>query len=310
MKHGALHSAFLLALFCLVTAIPSAKAGVLQLDLTALGRPSAGDQSPNHHFQSLVTELGAAIGSGAMSPAETLGYSGFNFGLEMSWTDIHQANTYWRGTPDLRVWQENGTARGYNNRIPNTLSAARIHVRKGLPFSFELGANLSYYLAGTMGTDLYSIGAELKWSLLHEKFIKQLPDIGIRFAANRLLGPQVLDLTQAQADISISYSFGLGGMVNLTPYAGYPIWTVHAISEILNSNPGNSTNSGGDNGSLYTLKEVTWNTNLQHRAFVGFRFIVNIVEILGEVDFNIMSLDSVPGLTFVPSYSVKFGFDY
>lgn len=310
MRRGALHLAIICVFLAFIGFMPRGQAGVLQLDLTSLGRPTSFDSSPNARFQSLVTEIGAALGSGMMSPAETLGYSGFNFGLEMSWTDIHQAAGYWRGQPNHRLWQENGTVNGTNQDIPMTLSAARIHVRKGLPLSLELGANMSYIMAGTRGTDLYAIGAELKWSLLHEKFIKQLPDIGVRFAANRLLGPQQLDLTQAQIDFAISYSFGLGGVINLTPYAGYTLWTVHAISQILNATPGVSKLGGGDTGPLYTLEQVSWNENLQHRAFIGFRFIINIVEILGEVDLNIMNLQANSGLTVMPSYSVKFGFDY
>ncbi len=311
MKHRSLCLAFVLGIITVLGSSPAAKAGVLQLDLTALGRPVGSDTTPNQRFQSMVTELGAALGAGMMSPAESLGYSGFNFGLEMSWADIHQENSYWRGQPGHRVWHENGTSQGYNQRLASSLNAARIHVRKGLPLSFEVGATLTYMLAGAVGTDLYAVGAEVKWTLLHEKFLKQLPDIGVRFAANRLLGPQQLDLTQVQMDFAISYSFGLGGMVGLTPYAGYTLWTVHAVSQILESSPEASTHSGGDSGSLYTLAQVSWNENLQHRAFLGLRFIINFIEILGEVDLNFMNLQAAEKkLTIMPTYSVKFGFDY
>lgn len=288
-----------------------ALAGALQIDLVGLGRPNATDASASQRFRSLASELGAALGSGIHSPAETLGYSGFNFGLEMSVTDIDQTAPHWRGQAGQRVWGEaNPDPTSPTTPLPTSLWASRLHVRKGLPFSFELGATATYLMGGLfVPTDIYAVGGEVKWCL-YEKFFRYLPDLGARFAMTRLLGSRQIDLTQAQLDVIASYSFGVGGQVNLTPYFGGSYWTVHAISQVLDDTPWDNTDQSGDaRGSLYVLPEVNWQDNFHYRGFFGMRLIVSFVEILFEGDVHL--LQNMPqGSTTMITYSAKLGFDY
>lgn len=294
---------FALALFvCTGILWCTSAEAALQIHLSGLGRPvSLTDPEVKSRFWGLATELGVALGSSIMSPAETLGYSGFDFGLEMSGTPISKNAPYWQGQAGNRVWSE--------NKEPSSIWATRLHVRKGLPFSFDVGATLSYMMGGLfVSTDMYGVGAELKWCL-YESFFRYVPNLAARFAMNRLMGNHDLDLTQAQIDVISSLSFGVGGMVNMTPYVAGTMFTVHATSQVLDETPKDINDQTGDAaGSLFVLPEVNWQDNLQYRGTFGLRMIIYFIQILGEIDANFLKLPS--GNKVLMSYSLKLGFDY
>ena len=265
-------------------------AGAARYDLS-LGRffsSQCTGTCPQENFENLMTDLGLATGPVFLAPAETLGLNGFSFGLEGTVVPISSGKDYWdvptEGSPQ------------------STLFIPHIHVRKGLPFSFELGANLSYLPE----SELFNVGAELKWAM-NEGFY-YIPDLAIRFTINHMVGSKDFELTAGGWDVSISHAFGLGGMLSLTPYAGYNMLFIHASSHVVL--PQDLT------AEDQVFSEMSWQDNMHHRLFIGCRLTTFIFQIIFEGVFHVgESLDRsaglpVPDVSHAGMFSFKLGFDY
>lgn len=175
----------------------------------------------NELFKGFARELGMVMSPKYLAPAESLGLAGFAVGLEASFSTIDNQKEHWKkASPD----QGKTTAQ--------TLSTMQIHVRKGLPFSFELGGTMTKLFE----SDIIALGAELKWAF-NEGFY-YLPDIAVRGSVNRLLGSRDLDMLTGGVDVSISHPFGIGGMLSLTPYIGWNLLFISASSHVLDATPG------------------------------------------------------------------------
>lgn len=175
----------------------------------------------NELFEQFATGFGLVLGPKFLAPAETLGQAGFDVGFEASFSAIDPSADHWK------------TAAPDPTETPgDLLSTMQIHVRKGLPFSFELGGTLTKLF----DSDMFALGGELKWAL-NEGFY-YLPDIAVRGSINRLLGSRDLDLTTGGVDVSISHPFGIGGMLQFTPYAGWSLLYINAGSHVLDATPG------------------------------------------------------------------------
>ncbi len=224
-------------------------------------------------FNKLMRELGLATGMVILAPAETLGLNGFSFALEGSVVPIHNDEEYWQkateGSPGSVLF------------IPH------LHVRKGLPFSFEVGAQFSLLPE----SELFNMGAELKWALNEGFFF--VPDLAVRVAINHAVGSKDFELTTGGWDVSLSKAFGIGGMLALTPYAGYNMFFVHASSHVLLDNT----------STMHQLvfSEVNWQDNMMHRFFVGVRLTTYIFEVTVEGLFTDQDLHM---------FNFKLGFDY
>jgi hypothetical protein len=81
-------------------------------------------------FRSLSKEAGAAIGYRNTAPAEPLGTTGFDAGVEVSAVDIKSDSAYWRAA--------------FGNDAPSYLVLPKVRVRKGLPFGIDVGAMYSF----------------------------------------------------------------------------------------------------------------------------------------------------------------------
>jgi hypothetical protein len=224
-------------------------------------------------FEGLMTELGMISAPVFLAPAETLGLNGFSFSLEGTIAPISNSEDFWtiptEGKPSSVIF------------IPH------IHVRKGLPFSTEIGAQLSYIPE----SELFVVGAEAKWAL-NEGFY-WIPDLAVRFSINHMIGSKDFELSTGGWDISMSKAFGVGGMLSLTPYAGYNMHFIHASSHvILDATPDML-------GQVFN--EMNWNDNTHHRFFFGCRLKTFIFQ---------FTLEGIIGLDSVSLFNFKLGFDY
>ncbi len=236
-------------------------------------------------FESLMIELGHITAPVFLAPAETLGLNGFAFGFEGSVAPIQGGKPYWtevtEGNPADAVF------------IP------RVHVRKGLPFSFEVGTQLSYIPE----SEMFVVGAELKWSL--NEGLYYVPDVAVRVAINHTVGPKEFELTTGGWDLSISHPFGLGGMATLTPYAGYNMLFIHTSSHVVlddhlvNLDDNDPTN---DTPRTHVFQEVAWDDHMYHRFFVGLRLTTHIFQFAAE---GIFALDPQ-----INMFNFMLGLDY
>ncbi|MDO8444597.1 MAG: hypothetical protein Q7T53_00585 [Deltaproteobacteria bacterium] len=168
--------------------LTTAAAWAADLDPTKL---VTGDVQEN--FKDFSKEVGFGLSYFPLAPAEPLGITGFDIGIEVTAVDINENKSYWEDMGDF----------------PGMLPVPKIHVQKGLPFGIDIGAIYSK----VPDTNIQLIGGEVKWAVL--KGTLATPAVAIRGSYTKLLGVDNLDLQTVGYDASISK-----GVAMFTPYAG------------------------------------------------------------------------------------------
>lgn len=144
-------------------------------------------------FRLLSEDLGAALSYKPLSPAEPLGITGFDMGIELSDTRLENPQVYQMAT----------------SSSSDSIPIVRAEIQKGLPFGIDLG--VSYSAIPT--TDIKLIGAEVRYAIV--KGGVATPAIAVRASYTALQGVSSLDFDTKGIDISISKGFAF-----FTPYAG------------------------------------------------------------------------------------------
>lgn len=146
-------------------------------------------------FKLFSEDLGAALSYKAIIPAEPLGITGFDLGLEVTSTELKNSALWAKATAG-------GSA--LNNMI-----LPKLHVHKGLPLNIDVGA--FYSAVPTTNIKLY--GGELRYAILEGGVAT--PAVAIRGSVSKLTGVDQLSFGSKGLDISISKGFAM-----FTPYAG------------------------------------------------------------------------------------------
>lgn len=216
-------------------------------------------------FRDFARELGIATSIYALQPAETTGQRGFSVQLNMTNTSILNDQAYW-------------TKASVDRDPPSSYSVMNLHVRKGLPMSFEVGLNAGI----VQGTDLVTIGGEVKYAL-HEDWLWPVPDVAIRAWGNAVLGHRDLDIYNFGGDVIVSVPFGIGGTVQFTPIVGYSLHAVLSRTGVLDAAPGNPMPPIKD---LHEPQFVFGNsTQLVHRMFAGAQLSIAVVDLTFQASF-------------------------
>jgi hypothetical protein len=225
-------------------------------EATPCGATPTGDSAL---FKGLSRDYGLVLAPTLLAPAETMGINGFQFDFQVNVTQIDNTQLYW----PLGI--EDGQA-------PPALVTTRLGVRKGLPYSLEVGMNATYL----MESELWGLGGMVKWAI--NESVDDFPvDVAVRGSINRVVGSTQLDLTVAGMDVVVGHDFGLGGVLNLSPYFAYsPVWIV-TRSGVIDATPGKID----DPESSFVFGEERQQVN---RYALGFRFI------LGTFNFTIESV--------------------
>jgi hypothetical protein len=147
-------------------------------------------------FKDLSLDAGGAISYKNMAPAEPLGITGFDAGIEASFIPI--------ATDKDNYWQ-----RAFDNDAPGALLLPKIRVRKGLAMGIDVGGSYAFM----PGTNIKIIGVEISKAILEGGI--STPAVGARATYTKLSGVDDLDLQTAGLDISISK-----GILMFTPYGG------------------------------------------------------------------------------------------
>ena len=249
-----------LAITAAVIALSAAPAGArepLDFDLTRLGPPSAevwlwqlpcqtptgcnADQRADAaqmagdarvRFARLATDLALGLTTTLSQPASTTGYSGFQFDLEGSYTGVSHRPI--GGTTLSFPEATYGGARDYwpsRSQRPGELLVTSLHVRKGLPFSFEVGGRVSYLAQSSY----FATQLEGKWALVEG--YAYVPDVAVRAAWTRLLGHRELDLGATELGLLTSKRFGVNAVTSLTPYLALRYTRVSASTKTLAFRP-------------------------------------------------------------------------
>ncbi|MBN2716404.1 MAG: hypothetical protein JXX14_11155 [Deltaproteobacteria bacterium] len=225
----------------------------------------------NDAYERFLAEYSFGISPKLMAPASTLGYSGFYLGIEASVAGIPDGSTakFDAASPNYEDsrWRI-GTAK-YGAKPPK-MYYPTIHVRKGLPWSFELGSSIGY-----LGhSELITLGGEVKWSLFEgysKGVLGVLPDLAVRGTVNRVIGQSDVDMTLVGVDGSISRPFGIAGVMSIEPYAGYQLmWTIVRTEPMALFNPGGALVQPEANRYDPSEANLSGPNLMRHKIFGGF----------------------------------------
>lgn len=152
-------------------------------------------------FRRLSEDLGAALSYKAVIPATPLGLTGFDLGVEVSATQLKNRDAWDRAS---------------SSTAPDTLYVPKLHLHKGLPFGFDIGA----FYTSVPSSNIKLWGAELRYAIIKGGAVT--PALGLRGTYSKLSGVDQLDLHTRGLELLVSKGF-----VIFTPYAGVGrVWTV------------------------------------------------------------------------------------
>jgi len=144
-------------------------------------------------FKNFSKDLTGALSYKAVQPAEAMGLTGFDIGIELGVTELKHSN----------LWQ---TATGSDE---NWLPVPKLHISKGLPFDFNIGG----FYTQVPDSNIKLWGAELSYAILAGSTLT--PALAVRGAYTRLTGVSQLDFETRSIDVSVSK-----GLAMFTPFAG------------------------------------------------------------------------------------------
>lgn len=191
-------------------------------------------------FRALSEDLGAALSYKALAPAEPLGITGFDIGVEVTATSVEHSELFKEAT----------------GSSVDSLPTAKLHVHKGLPLNFDVGA----FYSSVPDSNIKLVGAELRYAFMEGGVA--LPAVALRGTYTRLSGVDQLDLNTRGLELTASKGFAM-----FTPYAGVgKVWTTSTPQNI---------------PAPLTLSEERFS---QNKLFVGGNFNFGLTNIAIEGD--------------------------
>lgn len=170
-------------------------------------------------FRNYASELGVALAPKLVGPASTLGDLGFEVSLGVGLSGIEGDETYWRG--DSKVGRPGAATDPGSLLITN-----QIRIRKGLPYSLQVGGIITHLFE----SDLWGIGLEAGWAVT-EGF-DNFPDVALSSSVNTVLGGGDLAMLEVTAGLLVSKSFSIAGLFSLVPYTGFNFLYINASSHL------------------------------------------------------------------------------
>ena len=181
---------------------------------------ASGDDYVATGWSQVVLELGSTIANKPAGPSRTLGVSGFHVGLSNTLGFIRTGSidginpTGW----DLVDPDE--------DPLP-VLFVPQLQVRKGLPASLEIGANL-----GWIGmSETASLGAYGRWGLVEG--YRYLPDVSIQLGYAGYVGNDEMELGVLDFSTNIGYTLPFGPVAGInvskfSPFVSLGFQRIHA----------------------------------------------------------------------------------
>ncbi len=286
----------------------SAFADDYDFQVERLGNPNASapatfNPAANANFRAFARTFGAAITSANLMPPETVGHAGFNLNMELSVVSLPS---------DTLVPTEDPQ--------PGTVLVPGFHIRKGLPFSLELGGRVAWVEKSRM----VAATGEVKWAV-NEGFT-WLPDVSVRGHVTRLFGNRDFDLTGLGLDFGVGKQFPIGGMVTLTPYGGLDFTGIRATSNLIDFRQSRtygetlgSPLAGLEDTGVYSVG--SFGDNINQRLYGGVRFIGGVLQLGAEISLTRLGSVDVPtgtdpavtesrGIPAVLTFNTSLGLDF
>jgi hypothetical protein len=235
-------------------------------------------------FRELSSQLGVVLAPHLLTPADSVGFSGFQFTVDYSTTQIDQGADYWRAL---------------SGPVPASMRTVGFFARKGMWFpvpSIELGGGAIHLVdSHVWAGNLY---AKLS---LHEGYHDlPLPSLSVRGAVSRMMSQSQLDLTVASVDVVVSKHVGVGSTWRFDPFVGGNILMIVPRSEVIDSTPNiDSTVKGNEADTFNNFVFKDQNTIYRTRYFLGAKLQYYVFELTLEAIFASggSSTDSQTGVT-------------
>ena len=249
----------------------------------------------NLEFRALASQMGVVLAPHLLTPADTIGFGGFQLTADYSTTTIDPNGPYWKaraGSPD-----PTGTAGGSHG--PGSLSTIGMFARKGMWFpvpSFEIGAGAVHLIDSTTWTgQLYA-----KFGL-HEGYHQlPIPSFSVRGAVSRMMTQRELDLTVVSLDLLMSKHFGIGGTWRFDPFVGWNLLMIVPRSEVIDATPHiDSLAPGNQEDTKHNFVFRDQDNIYRHRIFVGAKLQYYVFQLTLEAQFALAgkSVDDRGGTT-------------
>ena len=225
----------------------------------------------NAELRSLASELGVVLAPHMLTPADTVGFGGFQFTVDYTTTTIDADASHWRA--------REGTD------TPSSLTTVGFFARKGMWFpvpSFEIGGGATHLVDSNIWTaQLYT-----KLALVEGYHQLPIPSFSARGAVSRMMSQRELDLTIASFDLVASKHFGIGGTWRLDPFLGWNLLMVIPRSEVIDATPDvDPLVPGQEMDSMNSFVFKDQDVILRNRFMLGVKMQFSIVQLTVEATF-------------------------
>lgn len=183
-------------------------------------------------FRAVTSQFAGAMIPSVLLPAHTRGMRGIHVGVESSITGISSGRDDW-----ARATEGDLPGESRNRFVDPVLAWNRLHVRKGLPFGFEIGGSAGFLV----NSSYWALGIDVRWAVL-EGFRAQnssfyFPSVSIRGAVQTLIGEPELNVTVPSLDLSVGERFIIADTVEISPYVGTQVAWIFADTELVDLTP-------------------------------------------------------------------------
>jgi hypothetical protein len=272
MPRGALGRALFAAACAALVGGGPAWADAYDFRIYQLGNPQQGGTGytprADANFRSFARQLAAAVASVNLMAPGTLGHSGFALNAELSVVDFQ------------------GGALPTEGDFRGPLLIPSLHLRKGLPWSFELGARAAWIEKSRMGAGTL----EVRWAVTDG--LAYLPDVAVRGSVTRLVNGRDFELTTGGVDLGIGKPFTIAGMLTLTPYVGWNLLFVGATSGTVDFRPSRTPLEADLPGEQYkdytAFQALQAPLNTHNRFYGGLRVAGGVVALGAEVSYSVI----------------------
>jgi hypothetical protein len=259
----------------------------VQRDATGHITGIAFDAEAETRFRSLMSELGVVVAPRLQTPADTLGFAGFQFSAEIGMTKISKDASFWNGVAAVDPLNPNAA------RPDPYITTVGGYARKGLWFplpAFEFGAGAM----NIVGSSMFALQGYAKLALQEGFHGWALPSLAVRGSASHLTGTDQVDLTVTGVDVVISKAFSIAGTARIEPFGGWNLLLIDARSGVIDATPSCDAyqlRQGAVAPGPYCapMQAGTWddlNANFtfpdqdlitRHRLFVGFKLKLSVL---------------------------------
>ncbi len=160
-------------------------------------------------FRVFSEDLSAAISYKALIPAESMGITGFDVGVEVSVTSLANKTEFDAACGGCGADQ---------------IVIPKVHLHKGLPFGMDVGL----MMASVPNSNIKLTGAEFRYAIVEGGMA--MPAVAARLTYTKLDGVDQVDMNTTGLELSVSKGFAM-----VTPYAGIGQNWVKSDSSLWNS---------------------------------------------------------------------------